>query len=1033
MTIYAFGNGYLLSAILQSIVLFFQNNNIGVLFTILGTIAVFYYAIRVTISHQTSLLSTAKYFLAFFIILSTLIYNTATVTVIDESNPGWTPQQIVKVPYGIAFLWSGFTTIQYALVKDFTNDFSVPAGDNLITEGVGVSIMQQADDATISTSNSYLYQDYNQYIANCVAPGISAGYLNVSSLLGAGDATNTASPTYNSSTTAGIWSVMSAYTANTATGGGGNLLTMWYSGTSANSTTEQASGASDPGGVTETCAQVTGWLQAAIGYYIVQDAGPAIAGEMQFATFSDFTNEIGSINPYIFSLQQTAQAQLTQAIGVNMYSPAILKMAQASGASASGLAYATGMATQSTQSGLIVSGVLAGKYMPIVFGLFEAMILIASVIILILTVTHMGLKYLKLMFEILTMIAIWPALTAGFNYITQLIIQQQYGPYSGLGYSVSASGTINSFLSGSLAWMGYLSWTVPMLAYAISSGSSYAMASVIGGVQGGLRTNSATDALARGNINMGNDSLNNYNANKFDAIHTQRQGTAPKVTQEGFNTQTSAGGITDSQTQIPGIENNAHIVGSGSGNFNNEALRTKQSFNNGSLTSFQGGAINASVQKSKIATAEKNLSSAKSYAQTSSQNLTTALSNSKNLSNSVYSGLTGTQKADYNATAQKNFDYVVDHTAGLTASQINELKDSFSAGAGKGGLGFSVISSSGLTGTQKASLDVKLANITKDSFSSGGSLSFAAQGSQGRQFVSSVNDVLTTSKSFQTAESAVNTAGHNLKLAESTTANVNENAMREFFKDYDQKFGSGMDIEQLATLNNQEYSNLLNNAESLLSFVNNNKDFSKISSQITAKAKGIPGVNPQAVKADVNNFYKNNIPGYTPITGTPTAAGVKSQIQTMETPKKNLATINTGGSVKPVSYSTYLGGDAFNFLKTGLIDLNRLTHLEAPVSWSPGSYKPPAAITQGKTIIPQNSFNLRVEKFNANLSAQQQQINNSILSGSNGFKLNLQNNFTSNPIVKNGDGIIKSNEQVGNLPGGGDGIIAPPKKETPNP
>ena len=538
MTIYAFGNGYLLSAILQAIVLFFENNNIGVLFTILGTIAVFYYAIRVAISHQHSALSTAKYFLAFFIILSTLIYNRTSVIVTDISNPGWTPQKIVSVPWGIAVMWSGFTTVQYALAKDFTNDFSVPAGDNLLAEGVGVSIVQQADSATISTSNSYLYQDYNEYIANCVAPGISTGAVNVSQLLASGDATNAASPTYSANTMQSIWTTMSNFTA----GAGGGILTNWYSGTSANSVTEQASGGSFPGGTSTTCLNETNWLQLAVQDYITQDAGPAVAGEMQFASFSEFSNALGVINPYMFNMQQTGVAQLTQAVGVNMYAPAILKMAAASGASASSLAYATGEGSGTTQQGMYESGILAGKYMPIVFGLFEALFLVASVIILILIVTHMGLRYLKLMFEVMMMIAIWPALTAGFNYITQLILQAQYGSYSGLGYSVSASGTINSFLSSSLAWMGYFSWSVPIMSYAIASGSSYAMTSMVGGMDSAISKNASVKGAGTGigNLTAGVDRSNMMTGNSFNVAHTQNTGNAgQKFTNEyGKKTET---------------------------------------------------------------------------------------------------------------------------------------------------------------------------------------------------------------------------------------------------------------------------------------------------------------------------------------------------------------------------------------------------------------------------------------------------------------------------------------------------------------
>ena len=612
-TIYAFGNGYLLYGMFQAIALFFKNNNIGVLFTILALIAAIYYAIRVTIYHQHSLLSTAKYVIVFSIILTGLVYNQTTVIINDVSNPAapTNAQPISNVPWGIAVLWSDFTTIQYGLAKDFTNDFSVPAGDNMLSEGLGVSIIQQADSATISTSNSYLYQDYNQYISNCVAPGISAGYLDVSELLGAGDATDTASQTYNSNAANSIWTVMSTYTSNTATGGGGNLLTEWYSGTSPVSVTAQASGQSDPGGTTTTCSQETTWLQTAVQDYITNNAGPAIAGGLQMASFSDLSNAIGAVNPYIFNMQQGGQAQLMQAIGVNMYAPAILKMAQASGSNASSLAVATGTGEVSTQTGMMESGILAGKYMPIVFGIFEAILLGASVIIFILILTHMGVSYLKLLFQLMIMITIWPSLTAIFNYITQLIIQAWYQPIAGLGYSVSGSGTVNTFLAESLSWMGYFSWSVPMVAYMIASGSSYAVTSVVGSMDSAISKNASVKGAeaGMGNMTAGQIKDNNYLANATNVTHTQNTGyKAPHTTvQEGTKeeTVTLSHGITANETIQNGQVVAAQLTQAGTNNVVDLKMGS-----NGQLEAFNyKGNLAGKNEQSWVAGIKKDISS----------------------------------------------------------------------------------------------------------------------------------------------------------------------------------------------------------------------------------------------------------------------------------------------------------------------------------------------------------------------------------------------------------------------------------------
>ena len=1022
-TIYAFGNGYILFYIFQSIALFFKNNNISVLFTILAMIAVIYYAARVTIYHQHSLVSTAKYIIAFSIILTALVYNQTTVIINDVSNPGapTNAQPISNVPWGIAVLWSDFTTLQYGLAEDFTNDFSTPTGDNLLSEGLGVSIIQQADSATISTSNSYLYQDYNQYISNCVAPGVESGNLNASALLSAGNATDTASATYQPNNAASIWQIMSSYTLNTASGGGGNMLTEWYSGVGANSTTFEASGATYQNGTSTTCAQETTWLQTAVQDYINQVEGPAIAGGEGFANAAAYDNSLGIMNSFLTNVQQSGQNQLFQAIGVNMYAPAILKMAQVAGVNANGLAYATGTAENSTNSSMFISGILAGKYMPIVFGLFEAIVLIASVIILILIATHMGIKYIKLLFEIMLMITIWPSLTAGFNYISQLTIQSQYMTYSGIGYSVSGSGGITNYFDSALSWMGYLSWSVPMMAYAIASGSSYAMTSMVSGLSSGLRTNSATDALAKGNGNFGVMNGNNMNMNKFDVTHTQNTGWAPNVNQAGFNKTSTAGGITDVQKDIPGITNSAQIQGSGAGTFNDHALGLNQTFSGGKLSSIAGSSISASETQSTIAGISKNLTNAKSEARTASTNLNAAVSNSKNFSSTIGSHLTGSQRQNYDAVATKNFDYIVDNNSSLTVAQQDSLKTQFSAGIAAGespiSAGFSAISSTDLSGTVKASLDDKFANVMKTSFSKKGELSYVAQGTQGTQLVNSLGDVITSGKSYQKAESSVKSAQSQLTFAQNNQAVVTESGMLSFFKAYDEKYGAGMNITELSNLNKAEYSNLLHNSEPLKEFAANNPEFLNTLGQINAGASAIPGVNPAAAKKGVTGLYNSNIPTYSPLAGTPTPASVKSQINIMNTQPKSLMKVESGGSVKPEGFNSYLGGYVDNFFKTGFEDVVRLDHGKGLLKWTPTSYQPSAPTISNTTTILNNPANQKIESFNANLATEKFKINSSILPGSNTAGSSYFSAYSNSGPTKTADGVITNVNNLGLNPG----------------
>ena len=70
------------------------------------------------------------------------------------------------------------------------------------------------------------------------------------------------------------------------------------------------------------------------------------------------------------------------------------------------------------------------------------------------------------------------------------------------------------YVSHQLGIMGYLSWSVPMMAYALVSGSTYAMTGVVGSIDSAAKSGATKGAevAGTGNLSMGNDSLHNYSA-----------------------------------------------------------------------------------------------------------------------------------------------------------------------------------------------------------------------------------------------------------------------------------------------------------------------------------------------------------------------------------------------------------------------------------------------------------------------------------------------------------------------------------------
>jgi hypothetical protein len=85
--------------------------------------------------------------------------------------------------------------------------------------------------------------------------------------------------------------------------------------------------------------------------------------------------------------------------------------------------------------------------------------------------------------------------------------------------------------------MGYFSWSVPMVAYMIASGSSYAVTSVVGGMDSAISKNASVKGAdaGLGNMTSGQVRDNNYLGNKWDVTHTQNTGSkAPNFNATGL-------------------------------------------------------------------------------------------------------------------------------------------------------------------------------------------------------------------------------------------------------------------------------------------------------------------------------------------------------------------------------------------------------------------------------------------------------------------------------------------------------------------
>ncbi|MHB1680974.1 MAG: conjugal transfer protein TraG N-terminal domain-containing protein [bacterium] len=214
-------------------------------------------------------------------------------------------------------------------------------------------------------------------------------------------------------------------------------------------------------------------------------------------TTATFDSEYGLVNSSIYNMSTSASNELMQMTAVNAYNGALIAAANLSGNNATALSYGTALAQQNMSNSFAVSGELAGEYMPVVYGIFMALFVAFSLILIILMALPVGVNYLKMYMELALFLAVWPVLMAVYNYIDDLIIQHGFTlSLAGQGYSLSSAHSVNLYVSSQLGWMGYLSWSVPMMAYALVSGSTYAMVGAISSMDSAGKSAAQTGGAA---------------------------------------------------------------------------------------------------------------------------------------------------------------------------------------------------------------------------------------------------------------------------------------------------------------------------------------------------------------------------------------------------------------------------------------------------------------------------------------------------------------------------------------------------------
>ena len=148
------------------------------------------------------------------------------------------------------------------------------------------------------------------------------------------------------------------------------------------------------------------------------------------------------------------------------------------------------------------------------------------------------------------------------------------------------------------------------MAYALVSGSTYAMTGAIGAIDSSAKSGAAAGAsmASTGNVSLGNDSLNNYGANKMNSAVQDVSGTMPRVRYDGFVKNESSPGHRQFTDNVGG----ATLTGVAMNGGNYEAMTVT-------------GPIGGSSNNSNSSTTSTAYSTAQSHLKTASNSVSNAL------------------------------------------------------------------------------------------------------------------------------------------------------------------------------------------------------------------------------------------------------------------------------------------------------------------------------------------------------------------------------------------------------------------------
>ncbi|MEN4527478.1 conjugal transfer mating-pair stabilization protein TraG [Pantoea agglomerans] len=489
----------------------------------------------------------ASWLAIFFVITSVLLVPKRSVQILDVTDPA-AVYQVDNVPAGLAFIAGLTTSVQFGVARLYEYSFSRPDSLTYTKSGMlfGSQIVAQTTD--FRSQNPQLAGMLTDYVENCVVGDILLNNkYTVSQLLNSTDPLTLI--TNNPSPLRGLYQ---------DTGSGRQFITCQQ----AAAVVKNLIGADVRiGGTT--------WHALATRVFGSRVSGDALLGNAMDESYNFF---------YAGGLSAA------QIMRNNITNAAIRDGWKGFAARSSDTANLLNLATESSMTKQRISwgagGVIASRTLPM-FQSLMMLVLIAlfPLVIALALVNHdiFGLKTLKLYAGGFVYFTMWPVMFAILNSLANFYLQTKTGA-TPLVLANQDQVALQHSDAANIA--GYLSMSIPVLAFFLTKGAASVASQAVGGVMSSaaFATGGQASTTADGNWSFNNMSMDNVSANKFDTNMLRRSGSQGFQTgNNAMMTQTADGHtVVDTSQAISNLPVSMRLSSLASSGFSEQARQAQQ-------------------------------------------------------------------------------------------------------------------------------------------------------------------------------------------------------------------------------------------------------------------------------------------------------------------------------------------------------------------------------------------------------------------------------------------------------------------------